>query len=179
MNLHQIKRPYWLLVMLVSIVGFGQLASSVIASEEVQALSEAIEISINDQGMSIPGRVSTHQQIYKFTAKTDDQITLDLDVKDFFTGNNYSDEDSIIWLFDEDGYLIEKNDDENEFTLESRIERFKFIKDGTYYIAVTTYGNYPTLRNNRITTWAGAGLSSIEYDLIIEMELGEVENNNQ
>jgi len=113
------------------------------------------------------GTVSRGHQVFSFVARAGDQITIDLEVTQIFTGTLYTDDDSQLFLFDEQGRLLTENDDFSG--LESAILRYSLPRTGTYYVAVTTYNNDPVLdENNVVVDWIGNGGSHIEFVLTVE-----------
>ena len=83
---------------------------------------------------------------------------------DVHPGRLYTDEDSQLFLFDQNGTLLADNDDLSR--LQSQITDFSLPRTGRYYVAVTTYNNDPILDSTRrITGWNGNGGSAIEYTL--------------
>lgn len=112
------------------------------------------------------GAVSTGVEVFAFVGGQGDRVTVDLNVTRMLTGQRYTDDDSQIYLFDEQGYLVASNDDFNG--LQSRLSAIDLPSSGLYYLAVTTYNNSPQLSSEgQLLGWSGDGGSSIAYTLTI------------
>lgn len=117
----------------------------------------------------VSGNVSTGYNLFQFDGTQGQTISLELDVTEILPGKTHTDADSQLYLLDHRGRILAYNDDETDNTLESRIPQVVLPENGTYYIAVTTFGNTPVVNNQQqITAWNNTGLSHIHYDLIIQ-----------
>lgn len=132
----------------------------------VPALSPARLIgTANGSGVSA-GAVSSAVEVFAFVGGQGDLVTVDLNVTRILPGALYSDDDSQLYLFDSQGYLIASNDDFDG--LQSRLSNLSLPSADIYYVAVTTYNNTPQLSPaGQLLGWAGAGGSAIEYTLAI------------
>lgn len=112
------------------------------------------------------GRVSDGVEVFAFVGRQGDRLSVDLDVTRILPGQRYADDDSQIYLFDSNGYLIAANDDFDG--LQSRLNDVTLPQTGIYLLAVTTYNNAPQLGpSNEILGWTGNGGSAIEYTLTL------------
>ncbi|MBT9316640.1 PPC domain-containing protein [Leptothoe spongobia] len=117
----------------------------------------------------VSGNVSTGYNLFQFEGSQGQTITLDVDVTEILAGTSHTDEDSQLYLLDHQGRILAYNDDETENNFESRISQFILPKSGTYYAAVTTFGNTPVINDQQqITAWNNSGLSHIRYDLLVQ-----------
>jgi len=131
---------------------------------EIPPLSPARLVSTHTGSGVSAGVVSTGVDVFSFVAGGGDRISLAVTVTDVHPGRLYTDEDSQLFLFDQNGTLLADNDDLSR--LQSQITDFSLPRTGRYYVAVTTYNNDPILDSTRrITGWNGNGGSAIEYTL--------------
>ena len=132
----------------------------------IPALSPALLIGTPRGSGVSAGAVSAGVEVFTFVGGQGDSVTVDLNVIRVLPGLLYSDDDSQIYLFDSDGYLVASNDDFDG--LQSRLSQILLPSSGLYYIAVTTYGNSPQLTpQGQLTGWSGSGGSFIEYTLTL------------
>ncbi|MEO0867862.1 MAG: PPC domain-containing protein [Cyanobacteria bacterium J06642_11] len=157
-------KPIWILVPLVS--AFALVSTIRQAPAEP---SGPIIVNTRQGNTLVSGNVSTGYTLFQFDGLQNQQITLDVDVTEILSGTTHTDEDSQLYLLDAQGRILAYNDDETDNNLESRIDQFTLPQDGTYYIAVTTFGNSPIMNDQQqITGWNNSGLSHIRYDLVIQ-----------
>ncbi len=112
---------------------------------------------------------------YEFELNSGDQILVDIDADEF--GSTL---DSVLRLFDENGFELAVSDDTpapDEFSsLDSYLD-FTAASSGTYYLAVSSFNNFSY---DPFTEGSGFGSSSGDYDLDIELiselspELGSI-----
>ncbi|ASC72215.1 putative subtilase-type serine protease [Halomicronema hongdechloris C2206] len=134
---------------------------------DLAALSPVTPIDTEAGSGVTAGAVKRGQEVFSFVAQEGDQITLEVEVTQILTGTLYTDDDSQLFLFDDQGRLLAENDDFRG--LESTILRYSLPRTGTYYVAVTTYNNDPVLdENNVVVDWIGSGGSHIEFVLTVE-----------
>lgn len=112
------------------------------------------------------GAVSTGVEVFAFVGGQGDPVTVNLNVTRILPGLRYTDDDSQLYLFDSEGYLVASNDDFNG--LQSRLSEIPLPSSGLYYLAVTTYSNSPQLSpDGQLLGWSGDGGSAIEYTLTV------------
>jgi hypothetical protein len=112
------------------------------------------------------GAVGQGVEVFAFVGGQGDRITIDLNVTRVLPGLAYTDDDSQLYLFNDQGYLIAANDD--FVGLRSRLANVSLPTSGLYYLAVTTYNNTPILSPNRqIEGWTNDGGSAIEYTVTV------------
>jgi hypothetical protein len=112
------------------------------------------------------GAVGQGVEVFAFVGGQGDRVTIDLNVTRVLPGLAYTDDDSQLYLFNDQGYLIAANDD--FVGLRSRLANVSLPTSGLYYLAVTTYNNTPILGPNRqIEGWTNDGGSAIEYTVTV------------
>lgn len=163
-----------LVFVLISLLGSAFLALPSIPQEPVlalrqtpiPALSPAATLNTRSGSASAIGSVSRGQKIYSFLGGQGDVIAVEVDVTAIHPGSLYTDDDSQVFLFDDQGRLLTNNDDFSG--LESSIPEFILPQMGRYYLVVTTYNNDPLLNAERqVTGWRGGGGSAIEFTLSV------------
>ncbi|QQE65794.1 hypothetical protein GFS31_24840 [Leptolyngbya sp. BL0902] len=133
---------------------------------DIPALSPALLIGTPNGTAVTAGAVSAGVEVFAFVGGQGDQVTVDVTVTRILPGLRYTDDDSQLYLFDSQGYLIASNDDFNG--LQSRLDHVPLPGTDLYYVAVTTYGNYPELSpDGQLLGWSGGGGSFIEYTLTV------------
>lgn len=133
---------------------------------DIPELSPALLIGTPRGSGVIAGAVSAGVEVFTVVGGQGDRITVDLNVTRVLPGLRYTDDDSQLYLFDSQGYLVASNDDFNG--LQSRLNEILLPSSGLYYIAVTTYNNSPQLGpRGQLLGWSGDGGSFIEYTLTV------------
>lgn len=134
---------------------------------EIESLSPFRPLEATSAGSAISaGAVSNGYEIYSFVGGQGDQVTIQVDTTEVYTGSLYTDDDSQLFLFDSRGTLLAENDD--FVGLQSLIAGFALPYTDRYYVAVTTYNNDPILdAERRITDWTGSGGSDIDFTISI------------
>ena len=95
-------------------------------------------------------------------------LSLEVDVTEVRRGTDYEDDDSMLFFFNEDGYLLDENDDSPFGGLASLINGTPIDGPGTYYAVVTTLPNSPDIGpDGRFVELGEEGGSSIAFDLIV------------
>lgn len=157
-------KPIWSLVPLIS--SFVLLTTAVHQTPAEPSGPIILDISKGD--ILVSDSVSTGYNLFQFDGVQGQTITLDIDVTEILPGTSHQDEDSQLYLLDRQGRILAYNDDETTNNFESRIHRFVLPENGTYYVAVTTFGNTPIMNDQKqITAWNSSGLSHIRYDLLV------------
>ena len=128
------------------------------------ALTPDGTIDVSSGSGIISGHVDTGHMVFAFQAFAGDVIDIDIDVTAIFPGTSYTDDDSMLYLFDKEGHLLTMNDDFGG-SLQSFINDFTITATDTYYVGVTTYNNRPIFSNGVIVGWEDDGMSSIDFDL--------------
>lgn len=132
----------------------------------IAALSPATAIDTSTGTGVSAGSVSDGVNVFSFVGGQGDQVTLNIHVTKVLRGSLYTDDDSQLFLFDNQGILLAENDDLSR--LQSQISNFTLPRSGLYYLAVTTYNNDPLLDGDRkITGWSANGGSALQYTLTI------------
>lgn len=133
---------------------------------DIPGLSPALLIGTPRGSGVIAGAVSAGVEVFTVVGGQGDRITVALNVTRILPGLRYTDDDSQLYLFDRQGYLVASNDDFNG--LQSRLDNLLLPNSGLYYIAVTTYNNSPQLSPaGQLLGWSGDGSSFIEYTLTV------------
>ncbi len=132
----------------------------------IPALSPALLMGTPHGSGVSAGSVSDGVEVFAFVGGQGDQVTVDLSVTRQLPGLRFTDDDSQLYLFDSQGYLVASNDDFNG--LQSRLDNILLPSSGLYYLAVTTYNNSPQLSpDGQLLGWSGDGGSFIEYTLTV------------
>ncbi|MFW6261359.1 MAG: DVUA0089 family protein [Spirochaetota bacterium] len=121
------------------------------------------------------GEVADGFASFVFTAEEAGPVTVEVDVTDVRPGLEYEDEDSVLFLFDEDGRLLAENDD-GPYGWASMLNGVEIPEPGTYYLVVTTHPRFA--ETDDVGMFAGfdePGLSSIAFDLVVETGAREVD----
>ena len=133
---------------------------------DIPALSPALLVGTPRGSGVIAGAVSAGVEVFTFVGGQGDRVTVNLNVTRILPGLRYTDDDSQLYLFDSQGYLLASNDDFNG--LQSRLDSILLPSSGLYYIVATTYGNSPQLSpDGQLLGWSGDGGSFIEYTLTV------------
>lgn len=118
----------------------------------------------------VSGTASTGNQVFSFMAQGGNLLTLDIDVTDILSGTAYTNDDTVLYLYDSEGRILAVGEDKDE-SLASRILNYLITEDGTYYAAVTTAGNEPILqlgsRFNTLLGFENNGLGNVAFDLSV------------
>jgi hypothetical protein len=116
------------------------------------------------------GAVSTGNQVFTFDAMAGDLLTLDVDVTDVSSGPAYTNDDSVLYLYNSAGQILAVGEDKAD-SLASRIVNYLIPEDGTYYAAVTSGGNDPIVELGRpfntLTGFEENGLGDIAFDFSV------------
>lgn len=129
-----------------------------------------VQIDIIDDSGFISGEVSEGHDIYEFEAWEEGLLTLSLEVTAVLPGNDYVDDDTQLYLFDNLGTLLASNDDALGSSYESLIDDFWVHEGDMFYVGVTTFDNPPLLgADNIITGWNDIGGSHVRYDLNVDI----------
>lgn len=146
------------------------VATLLLTNGSAKALPVALEpytfLDISDSAASVSGAVGVGHDIFAFEALMGDMITLDIDVTEILQGSVYSDDDSKLFLFNEQGDQLAFNDDFDG--LQSRIENFLIPDAGLYFAGVATFGNLPLFDTDGIISgWEDDGMSRFGYELTV------------
>ena len=94
-------------------------------------------------------------------------LTLEVVVTGINEGTRWTDDDSMLFLFDSQGSVVASDDDSGEGAA-SLIDTEQ-LEAGTYYAVVTTYPNSPVLdAHARLDRFSDDGGSDIEFDLRVD-----------
>lgn len=95
-------------------------------------------------------------------------LTLEVIVTETRQGVEYSDDDSMLFLFTNDALLVAENDD-GPYGRQSLINGANILEPGRYYAVVTTYENRPEIgMEGQFDALHDDGLSNISFELLVE-----------
>ena len=135
-------------------------------NDPIPLLSPATLVDLSNGSNVVAGAVSTDYEVFSFLAGLGDRVSLEINVTEILPGTLYNDDDSQLFLFDNNGRLLTENDDLSG--LQSGIQDFVIPATGYYYAVVTTYNNDPILNAEQVISgWSDNGGSNIEYTLTI------------
>ena len=101
-------------------------------------------------------------------------LTIEVLVTDIRQGASYEDDDSMLWLFNAEGFLIAQNDDSPFGGYASLLNGVEIESPGRYYAIVTTLPNEPETRpNGQFMEMRNDGGSNISFELIVEWGIRE------
>lgn len=133
---------------------------------DIPSLARALVIS-TETGIGVSGgSVDRGVQVFTFFGGLGDQVDIAIEVTRIRPGALYTDDDTQLFLFDAEGYLLAENDDFNG--LQSRLVDVVLPRTGRYFLAVTTYNRSPLLNEvGQIVDWEGVGGSAVDYTLTL------------
>jgi hypothetical protein len=141
--------------------------------EEIVATADQIDFD-GDVGVAT-GEVADEFASFVFTAPAAGPISAEVEVVEVREGRQYEDKDSVLFLFNENGYLIEQNDD-GPTGWESLINGAILPDAGTYYLVVTTHPSFAqTDGDGYFTGFDEPGLSSFTFNIIVEQGVRDIE----
>jgi hypothetical protein len=130
-------------------------------------VAESIIVGYGTSWLS--GAVATDYVCYRLDVQEAGDLTMEVLVTAIYQGTRWEDDDSMLFLFDDRGGLIDSDDDSGEGGA-SLIED-TYVTSGTYYVIVTTYPNLPNLTPDQyLVDFYNDGGSDIEFDLRIELQ---------
>ncbi len=145
---------------------FLLVASMAAAGPIPDALTPYEMIDISSGHGVASGAVGTGHVVYGFNAIGGQTLDVQVIVTRIFEGTVYTDDDSMLWIFDSSGALLANNDD--YVGLQSRIPDFHVPVTGLYFAGVTTCcTSDPVYTGGVLTGWQDAGKSNIEFNLDI------------
>lgn len=103
--------------------------------------------------------------MYGFNATAGQQLDIQVIVTLMLIGTIATDDDSVLYIFNDAGSLLAENDD--FFGLHSRIPYFSVPATGLYLAGVGTYPNTPLFTDGIVSGWDDNGFSNIEFNLDI------------
>ncbi len=142
------------------------------ATPDTDPFGSATPLDLSTGSGLASGTVSTGNQIYSFMAKAGDLLSLDVDVTEMLPGVGYTDDDSVLYLYNSSGQILAVGEDKLD-SYASRILNYLVGADDTYYAAITTFGNEPIVQLGAVNTLLGfeqTGLSNIVYDFSISSQ---------
>lgn len=114
------------------------------------------------------GEVADGFASFSFELRTPGPISAEVNVTEVRMGLEYEDEDSILSIFDADGYLIAENDD-GPSGWESLLNGIELAEPGLYYLVVTTHPAFVTTDDEgSFAGFSGAGLSNFSFEIVVE-----------
>jgi hypothetical protein len=117
------------------------------------------------------GIVSTGRNEFTFHLRSGDKLGLGCLVTNISQGTVFSNDDSVIYLVDNQNKVSVWNHIGLESGYQSYIGDFTATNEGRYSVIVTTFGNNPVFETNGcIRTWEDDGGSSIAYELHINYD---------
>ncbi|RMD99499.1 MAG: hypothetical protein D6812_11485, partial [Deltaproteobacteria bacterium] len=90
------------------------------------ALTPDGTIDVSSGSGVVSGHVDVGHMVFAFQAFAGDVIDIDIDVTAIFPGTSYTDDDSMLYLFDKEGHLLAMNDDFGG-SLQSFIDDFTIL----------------------------------------------------
>lgn len=159
------------LTLLVALAGAAPIAAQ--SWDDVRDAAQTVAFD-GEVGVA-SGEVADGFASFVFTAEEAGPVTIEVDVTDVHPGLEYEDEDSVLFLFDESGYLLAENDD-GPYGWASMLNGVELPEAGTYYAVVTTHPRF--VETDESGSFAGfdePGLSSIAFDLVVETGTREVD----
>ncbi|TVQ27968.1 MAG: hypothetical protein EA382_02740 [Spirochaetaceae bacterium] len=121
------------------------------------------------------GEVADGQAVFRFNVEGSGPHTIEVIVTDVRQGIEHADEDTVLYVFDEDGYVIDWNDD-GPYGLASMLNGVDLPWPGIYYAIVTTYPRFiETDDADRFAAFTAPGLSSVAFDITIEFGTRDIE----
>ncbi|MGB3201660.1 MAG: hypothetical protein WBA99_12200 [Nodosilinea sp.] len=145
---------------------FWQASLNVSADTSLAPLGEARRINTRSGSGVSTGAVSRRVDLYAFLGAAGDVPSLSLDVIEQRQGLLYTDDSSLLFLFDAEGRLL--GEARATSTVPPRLEAISLPATGVYYAAVTTPQHRPVLdEGGFITGWQGIGTSAVTYTLTV------------
>lgn len=128
----------------------------------------AVSIDLSTGSGIGSGEVSDGHAVFTLVVPGERRMDAEVVVTDVQQGLRYTDDDSMLFLFDSEGLLLEQDDDSGE-GYASRIQT-RLPARGTYFLVVTTYNNVPELNESGyLTGFPDDGGSSIRFDLVVQL----------
>lgn len=151
-------------------VGLAMLAlpcGTGVAHAVPMALQPSTLIDVSSGSGTGSGAVGTGHQIFEFHGLAGDSVTLAVEVTAIFPGTVFTDDDTLLFLFDDLGILLTENDDSGP-GFSSLISGFSLPATGAYFAGVSTDPNYPIpYPVGVITGWEDDGDSHVAFHLNI------------
>lgn len=143
-----------------------QAGLGVTADTPLDPLVAARRINTRSGSGVSTGAVSRWVDVYAFLGAQGDVASLAIDVIQQRPGLLYTDDSSLVFLFDAEGRLLAKLPSPS--APQSRIEAISLPATGIYYAAVTTPQHQPVLdERGVIIGWQGIGTSAVTYTLTL------------
>jgi len=152
------------------------LALALVGAAAMRAHAEPIQLSgaamidtATGNGTGF-GTVDSGHQVFMFHGLAKDLVSLTVEVTQVLP-SPFNDDDSKLFLFDNDGRLLALNDD-FQGSRQSRIEGFTLPATGTYFVGVTSFPNdaLPGTVGDVITGWEDNGQSAFTFNLHIDRQ---------
>lgn len=141
------------------------------ATAAPNALQPSVPIDISSGSGLAAGAVSTGHQLFSFDAIAGDRVSLVINVTRILQGTQFTDDDTVLFLFENTGRLLAENDDDgrNLTSRESSIVDFSIPGTGSYLAGVTTFANFPApgVIGGVITGWPDDGGGNVEFNLAV------------
>ncbi|WP_035991856.1 hypothetical protein [Leptolyngbya sp. KIOST-1] len=146
--------------------GFWQAGLGVRADVPLGPLDEARRINTRSGSGVSTGAVSRWVDVYAFLGAAGDTPNLALDIIQQRPGLLYTDDRSLLFLFDAEGRLL--GEAQTGSALQPQRIDATLPATGIYYAAVTTPQHRPVLDGNGVVTgWQGIGTSAVTYTLTV------------
>ena len=143
-----------------------QAGLGVSADTPLDPLAEARRINTRSGSGVSTGAVSRRIDVYAFLGAEGDTPSLDLDVIQQRPGLLYTDDSSLLFLFDAQGRLL--GEARTTSAIQPRLDNLSLPATGVYYAAVTTPQHRPVLdEGGFIIGWQGIGTSAVTYTLTV------------
>ncbi len=140
---------------------------SIAAQSWDEVVDGAVRLPFDDWGIA-SGEVADGHAAFVFDVSHPGPLTIEVLVTEIREGIAYTDADSVLFLFDESGLLLDYNDD-GPYGLESLLNGTSIEEPGTYVAIVTTHPRFAmTDERGYFAGFDEPGLSSIAFDLVVE-----------
>ncbi len=152
---------------LILVVGAALFLPGLAVAQQWDAVvAEAIRLEFDGETAIVSSEVGESFAAFAFEVLEAGEISIEVDVTEVGTGLEYEDDDSVLFLFDEDGYLIDENDD-GPYGFQSMLNGI-YLGPGDYYAVVTTHPRFVEVDGDGY--FAGfdePGLSRFAFNLVV------------
>ncbi len=143
---------------------FGDLPVATASSR----FPDAVPVRIDGGQGRASATVGEGHAAFRFQGTEESDVEIEVVVTSVLQGTLYSDDDSMLYLFDGEGRLVAEDDDSGNGY--ASLLRTELPATGRYYAVVTTYNNKPNLSDRGyLIDFPDNGKSRIEFDLVLEL----------
>ena len=133
------------------------------------SLRNVTEMGLIERRAAAAGEAGEAHDAFAFRVSDPGRANIEVVVTRIMEGTEYDDDDSVLYLFDDRGELIAKDDDSGE-GYASRLE-VDLPYAGRYFAAVTTYGDDVELDDrDHLVGFDDDGGSHFEFQLVVDIE---------